>query len=97
MQPQAHQRGYSAWAEHQPPAGAGRAAREGTEDDQRDDVGDQDADGDRPLLEHGQRPAPVLGRVLGDMAVAIAESAPMASPISVRANSRTAASGSRPT
>jgi len=33
----------------------------------RRQVGDQNADGDRPLLEHGQRPAPVLGRVLGDI------------------------------
>ena len=41
-------------------------------------------------------PRRFLGAYLAMEAVAIAESAPMASPISVRANSRAAASGSRP-
>jgi hypothetical protein len=34
--------------------GAGRAAGERGEDDQRDDVGDQDPDRDHPLLEQGK-------------------------------------------
>ena len=66
-QRQPDERGDGAQAEHQPPAHRGRAAREGAEDDERDDVGDQDANGDHPLLQHRQRPAPVLGRVFGDV------------------------------
>ncbi len=56
-----------AQAEDQPPADRGGAGGEGGEDDQGDDVRDQDADGDHPLLQHGQRPAPALGRVFGDV------------------------------
>ena len=66
-QRQPDQRRDRAEPEDQPPADGGRAARERAEDDQRDDVGDQDPDRDHPLLQHGQRTAPALRRVLGDV------------------------------
>ena len=59
--------GKRAQAEHEPPADGGGAAREGAEDDQGDDVGDEDADRDHPLLQHREGAAPVFRRVLGDV------------------------------
>ena len=43
------------------------AARGHPQDHQRDDVGDEDPDGDHPLLQHRQRPPPALRGVLGDV------------------------------
>ena len=54
-------------AEDEPPVRAARAARGDLEDDQRHDVGDEDADSDHPLLQHAERAAAVPRRVLGDV------------------------------
>jgi hypothetical protein len=53
-------------AADEPPVQVARTARRQLEDDERDDVGDQDADG-HPLLQHAEHAAAVARGVLGDV------------------------------
>jgi hypothetical protein len=67
LQGQADQRGHGAETEDQPPVHGARSSRRDLQDDQRHDIGDQDADRDHPLLEHAERAAPSARRVLRDV------------------------------
>jgi len=56
----------------------------GHQNDHRHQVRHQDSDGDHPLLDDAQLTTPLAGANSAMYAVAIAESAPIASPMSVR-------------